>query len=136
MYWRADGGLQDVPEESEPSAETLEPYQQYAAMLYSEPFLPRWMRPQRFVCGPVGLAGLVGPPATYASNAAVVSKVDAIEPPSLPVEDKVAKKKPNPWAPPKLEPGTNYMFDVEHTSIHIFKKAAPIWTEKYRGQTL
>jgi len=136
MYWRADGGLQNVPEDSGPSAETLVLYQQYAAMLCSELCLPQWMRPQRFVCGPVGLAGLVGPPVTYASNAAVVSKDDAVESPPPPVEDRAVKKKPNPWAPPKLEPGINYMFDVEHTSIHIFKKAAPIWTEKYRGQTL
>ncbi|CZT14322.1 uncharacterized protein RCC_00299 [Ramularia collo-cygni] len=38
--------------------------------------------------------------------------------------------------PPTLRPGENYMFPPEHTLLHVFNKAAPIWNSKYHGQGL
>lgn len=46
------------------------------------------------------------------------------------------KKKENVAAPSKLPKHANYMFDQEHTMIHVFSKAAPIWTDKYRKENL
>lgn len=39
---------------------------------------------------------------------------------------------------PTIRPGVSYMFPrrAEHTLLHIFNKAAPVWTEKYVNQPL
>lgn len=39
---------------------------------------------------------------------------------------------------PTVLPGVNYMFPrkKEHTILHIFSKAAPVWEEKYQGQAM
>lgn len=39
---------------------------------------------------------------------------------------------------PTVLPGVNYMFPRkrEHTILHIFNKAAPVWEEKYQGQAM
>ncbi|KXT00850.1 hypothetical protein AC578_966 [Pseudocercospora eumusae] len=54
---------------------------------------------------------------------------------------KKSDSKPPPasdYAPPSLRPGINYLFASpnNHTILHIFSKAAPIWEEKYHGQNL
>lgn len=46
------------------------------------------------------------------------------------------KKKENVVAAPKLPKQANYLFDKEHTMVHIFNKAAPVWTAKYREEKL
>lgn len=52
-------------------------------------------------------------------------------------EKKEKKQEENPWAPPKLEDGESYLFPGNHTMIHVFNKAAPIWNkEKYAKENL
>nr|POE77810.1 hypothetical protein CFP56_09453 [Quercus suber] len=37
---------------------------------------------------------------------------------------------------PALPGGTNYMFAIEHTTIHILRQPLSAWKDKYRGQKL
>ena len=48
------------------------------------------------------------------------------------------KKKTNLHQPPKLPAGVGYLFDKEsnHTMLHVFSKAAPIWKDKYTKESL
>lgn len=91
--------------------------------------------PGAYQQGPIGIAGLCAP-VPIASPAAV-APVQAVTAPASPPKKK-RKPKNNPWAPPKLDDGVNYMFPKEedHTMLHIFNKAAPVWKEKYRTQKL
>ncbi|KAF2720082.1 hypothetical protein K431DRAFT_249878 [Polychaeton citri CBS 116435] len=42
----------------------------------------------------------------------------------------------NTFSPPSIRSGANYLFHRDHTELHIFTKAAEIWSEKYQGQQL
>ena len=158
-WWRADGGYQDVPEErQQPDQANMCLCQGFGRGVgpgyeYTHAFNPTfapWMMPQTsFIRGPIGIAGLSSPPppppyAPLGGPAPVCAPPIACAPPEPEKKDKneekneekKKKKQENLWAPPKLPDGANYMFDGEHTTIHIFRKAAAIWTEKYRGQEL
>lgn len=105
---------------------------------------------QQYVRGPVPIGGIYsqpqwcGPPAfiwpghTAATPpppyAAVAPEVK--EEKKEPKKEEKDKKPENLCAPPQLDRGVNYMFDTEHTMLHIFNKAAPIWEEKYHKQEL
>ena len=104
-----------------------------------------------FVQGPIPLAALLASRPPYAPligqpSSPAQAQVDAQTPPSPPAAEpkkdekkddkKEDKKEPNAYAPTELPEGVSYMFDNEHTMLHIFNKAAPIWTEKYRTQKL
>ena len=146
-WWRADGGYQDVPEEPQQALFNMCFCQTYGGGYggpgYGQAFGP-WILPQtRFLQGPIPIAGLSSPPPPYAPFGAPTPACVplACAPPEPEKkedkkEEKKEDKKENPWAPPKLPDGANYLFDGEHTMINIFRKAAPIWTEKYRTQTL
>ena len=132
-YWRADGGYQDVfaPPQAAPMANPQ--------MMFCYPsYLPYWPQAQGgYIQGPIGIGGLYSPPPPYASP---VPPAQVPLPPCPPVEcKKEEEKKPgNLYAPPALPHGANYMFDKgeNHTMLHIFNKAAPVWTEKYRNEKL
>ena len=93
----------------------------------------------QFIPGPVYINGLQSPPPAYG----VVSPSSpdaAAKPPPAPAEDgkkedkKSKGKKENVYAPPKMPGGCNYMFDKEHTMLHIFSKTHAVWEEKYRKE--
>ena len=48
-------------------------------------------------------------------------------------EFKKEPPKKNRFAPPSLLPGTNYMFPMEHTQLHIFQRAVKVWQDQYKG---
>ena len=147
-YWRADGGYQEVSE--------AQPQQPIATMCgcqlknavsmptFLYPGFAPWMLPQGYMQGPIGVHGLSSPPPPYHANPVANAEpctlpAPAVQAPSKPPDapkKEEHKKKENPWAPPEHPHGANYLFDSEHTMLHIFQKAAPIWTEKYRGQEL
>lgn len=173
-YWRADGGYQDVPPPP-PPPQVPQPMRMYWIQTpygwqmspYCQPQCPpgyspyptpqelppayQQCAPQRFVQGPIPIAGLCTPPPDYRKLSP--------PPPALPsppmhekkeedgeeddesevveiVEVKKKKKQHNEAAPPKLVKHGNYMYDKAHTMVHIFNKAAPVWTDKYRKEKL
>lgn len=145
--WRANGGYQDVKESATPEQKpgmywppwycTQWAGQQYVRGpvpvngVYSHPqaMPPQWIGPYG-----VGYAGPSGgtPPPPYVAPAPAAEKAKD----EKAAETEEEKKVENPNAPPKLDEGVNYMFDKEHTMLHIFNKAAPIWEEKYQKQEL
>ena len=158
-WWRAEGGYQDVPAKREEAAVVVSPPPQASMCFcqtyerpYAFPFGPTftpWLMPQGgYVQGPIPVAGLSSPPPPYITAgepAATCAPPQVCAPPEAEkkedkedkkCEEKKVEKRVNPWAPPKLPVGANYLFDGDHTMVHIFKKAAPIWTEKYRTQQL
>ena len=161
-YWRADGGYQDVPAaQATPAAPppgypfyqmaTMQPYQCYPGyqqwQCQPQPeadyqrFQYQWQcQPNGYIQGPIGVGGLWLPPPRY-EDVSPPPPSPWCCPPAPPKEDKKKDekkddKKGNPYAPPKLPEGANYLFDKENMMVHIFNKAAPVWSEKYRNRTL
>jgi len=109
-----------------------------------------------YLPGPIGIGGVYIPPQTVQEGAGGIPRPSPRPaPPSPPApppnspqkrkgddegdaEKKVKKpkKKPNPYAPPPLRPGVNFLFPRETTQLHVFKKAAKVWDKKYEGQDL
>jgi len=102
--------------------------------------------PVHYFPGPIGIHGVAQrTPAPPAPARAVQAK------PAAPKPEKKEEAKPAPKpekkeeaktkakisrAPPPLKEGVSYMFPLEHTTIHIFQKPAPIWMEKYHHAQL
>ena len=135
-YWRADGGLQDVPRPPSPPPAHL------PAMYCFPRFAPWCAQPTMYWQGPIPVGGIFSstPPPPYVRNP---------PPPPAPAppaprkqEDKKKteqKKNGNPYAAPSLADGVNYLFDDKknHTMIHVFNRAGPVWNkEKYRNKKL
>lgn len=79
------------------------------------------------------------PPAKPASTVVTTkpaSTVVAAKPASTVVTTTTTKPTTNMSSSPSLRPGENYMFPPQHTILHIFNKASPIWEPKYAGQGL
>ncbi|KAK4545155.1 hypothetical protein LTR36_003706 [Oleoguttula mirabilis] len=121
-------------------------------------------QPISYMPAPVGIYGLFGPPPPYHINVAAPLNQIAIPPrPPPPQAAKKEDKKPPPkkdedkkpppkkddddkkkkeapkvnrFAPPPLMPGSNYMFPMEHTKMHIFQKACKVWESKYKDEQL
>lgn len=151
VYWRADRGYQTVPEDlprpPTHSALTVQ-VQQQANMsyypsgpwMYQYQYQYQYQQPTSWLQAPVPLGGLATPPPPYAQAPQAYLQPPPPPPPQVKKKDapkKEEKKKPaNPDAPPALPQHANYMYEREHTMLHIFKKAAPVWAEKYQGQQL
>lgn len=111
-----------------------------------------WPTPNWWMQGPIPLNGLYTPtpPPQYVHTPppgegvylppAVAGEKTAAEPKEKKEEKEDEEEKDgkpkNAAAPPGLQEGENYMFDQEHTMLHIFNKAAPVWAEKYRTEKL
>ncbi|KAK5168614.1 uncharacterized protein LTR77_005923 [Saxophila tyrrhenica] len=132
--------------------------QQYTPQQYVPQYAPR--KGAVYVEGPIPIARLYSPPPEYGrvsppppplAPAAVPEKEkeskEDEEKEEQPAEEggpeqeiEVKEKKKQERAPvarlPKLEKHTNYLFDKEHTMVHVFNKAAPVWMEKYRKERL
>lgn len=132
------------PPKPEPPTPPTEPTPQPAAvqMFYlPTPLAPvpwAW-QPAPWLRAPVGINGLCTAPVPAPPPAAAEALVPP-PPAETREEKKVAKekkaKKFNANAPPSLAKGVNYMYPLEHTILHIFRKAAPVWEERYRGRKL
>ena len=154
--WRANGGYQDVC--ACPQKLTM------PQKMKCYPTVPPWAMPQRppgYVTGPVPIAGLftgypgypqqataaMPPPPSYlecfpaqAPAPAPAVKIAPPAPPKIARNEPPRRKKRNPWAPPELDAknGEQYMFDraENHTKVHVFNKAAPVWMGKYENVDL
>ena len=150
--WRADGGYQNVPQAA-PAAQSA---QQQAAMYWPPWYCTQWAG-QQCVRGPVPVAGLSSypaqmpywqagyvppqfqipsagtPPPPYPAPAPCDKKEEKTDEKT---DEKEEEKVVNPYAPPTLGPGVNYLFDNGHTMLHIFSKAAKIWEPKYEKENL
>lgn len=146
-YWRFEGGYQDAPE---PEPEPPAPYPMMAGWNcvpnYASPWgggpwgYPGWQPPQAFMPGPVYINGLQTPPPVYANLSPPPPDVDENLPSAPPEDDEEkkkeekCKKKKNYYAPPSMPPHCNYMFDNEHTILHIFNRTSEVWKEKYKNE--
>ena len=135
--WRADGGYQPSPGSM--------------PQLFCPPNLA-FKEPLAFVPGPLPVHGVVSAPTPGCPGLCPirVPKIlkGLIRPKDNDDDNNKKKRKSsdkdepgdnpdiNPDYPPTLRPGINYMFPKEHTILHIFNKASPIWEKKYRGQAL
>jgi hypothetical protein len=90
--------------------------------------------------GPIYINGLQTPPPQYEAVSPPPPDSDGNLPPPPPKDDKKDEKKDeskkketkeNPAAPPKMPQGCNYMYDKNHTMLHIFCKTHPVWESKY-----
>ncbi|KAK4498348.1 hypothetical protein PRZ48_011006 [Zasmidium cellare] len=98
--------------------------------------------PGPFAAYPAGPAIAVPPPRPATAPASAPPK------PPTPPEKKKEDRKPSsddaktcihslaPSAPLTLRPGVNYMHAPSHTKLHIFNKAAAVWEDKYKTETL
>ncbi|KAK3709995.1 hypothetical protein LTR37_010614 [Vermiconidia calcicola] len=142
-HWRADGGYQDAPEPPTPVPVCLPAMYCYPGYgpgygggynpWMCQPYYqcPPYQQYQNYVEGPVGIAGLYTPPPPYGNLS------PPPPPPAPPKEEKKdGEQKDKRCAPPKLPEGANYLFDKDNTMLHVFSKAAPIWTEKYHTEKL
>jgi hypothetical protein len=142
-----------------------QPYPYYQPPMYPPPGYQPYpaMHPPAAVHGPIPIAGIgtppppygglspPPPPAPYAPIAEKGEKSDGdggkkgeddegkkaeAKNEAESKGEKKAVEKGNAYAPPKLGKGANYMFDPQSTWIHVFNKAAPVWTQKYRNEQL
>lgn len=109
------------------------------------------------VLGALGIYGLCSPPTqppfpSLPYNYSWEPSADSTPfepqlpaPPKAPKKKKTEKKKVETktdvsWgvtnAVPPLRAGTIYMFPLEHTMIHVLRRAASVWKDKYRGERL
>ena len=149
-YWRFEGGYQEA---SEPTPDPAAPCQQIMAgwncVPNNSPWgcapcgYPGWLPPGPFAPGPVYINGLQTPPPAYGVVSPPPPNADPTLPPAPPEDgkkgeekkkNKCKEKKENPYAPPKMPEGCNYMFDKEHTMLHIFNKTHAVWEEKYKKE--
>lgn len=112
-----------------------------------------------FIPGPVGVYGVAGYVETLPTyeESQAGGKGGAFKaeikftppPPPSPIKKREEEKKKksdakkkdqapksNFYAPAPQHPGTNYMFPLETTKIHIFNKGAKVWEPKYKGVQL
>ena len=138
--WRANGGYQSRPPPPPPPAPGM------VFMPAPPPYMPP---PVHYYPGPIDIHGVshvrsIPIPAPAPAPPSPPKKVEAKPAPKpAPKPGKKAEKKEEPKpkakisrAPPPLKEGVGYMFPLEHTIIHVFKKAAPIWMEKYHHAPL
>ncbi|KAK3672142.1 hypothetical protein LTR78_007895 [Recurvomyces mirabilis] len=127
--WRTNGGYQSHPPLPAPG------------MLFVPAPPPFMQAPVQYYPGPVGIHSVAHrrstpPPPPPPAPAKKAEAKPAPKPASEPAPKPEKKEEPKPKAkisraPPPLKDGVNYMFALEHTTIHIFQKPAPIWMEKY-----
>jgi hypothetical protein len=128
--WRAEGGYR---------AET--PPQGMVMGSAVPPFMPPMLQTMSFIPSPVGIYGLAQhSPATGPPPQQLCVPPPPPPPPKKPEEEKEEPKKEEPKpkrvsrAPPLLMPGSNYMYPLEHTRIHIFRGTRKVWEPKNQGK--
>ena len=155
--WRADGGYQRPPTPPAPEPTSNMFCYQMPQQVFQQHV--------NFVPGPVGVQGLFMPPWHQDININFEPRYQIAIPPLPPPKEKEEDKKLPPkkeektkedgekktatkdepkkeppkrnrFAPPSFLPGTNYMFPMEHTQLHIFQRAVKVWRNEYKGVEL
>ena len=141
QYWRFDGAYQDAPEPPAPCQLIMAGCVQTCPPPWAcSPWqgFPGWQFPPAYIQGPIYVDGLATPPPAYGVVRPPPPDAGEKLPPPPTEEAKkygkkdVPKRKENPATPPKMPEGANYMFDREHTMLHIFGNTHPVWEPKYK----